>query len=71
MNRRHLHPRAPRWRCAARRRAAPPRSAFEPTRFSVEVRGRGPDVILIPGLTAGRERLARHGRARCPAIATI
>lgn len=28
---------------------------FEPTRFSVEVRGRGPDVILIPGLTAGRE----------------
>jgi pimeloyl-ACP methyl ester carboxylesterase len=32
--------------------AAPP---FAPTRFSVEVRGRGPDVILIPGLTAGRE----------------
>ena len=28
---------------------------FQPTRFSVEVRGRGPDVILIPGLTAGRE----------------
>lgn len=28
---------------------------FEPTRFSVEVRGSGPDVILIPGLTAGRE----------------
>ena len=28
---------------------------FEPTRFSVEVRGQGPDVILIPGLTAGRE----------------
>lgn len=28
---------------------------FAPTRFSVEVRGRGPDVILIPGLTAGRE----------------
>jgi len=28
---------------------------FHPTRFSVEVRGRGPDVILIPGLTAGRE----------------
>ena len=27
---------------------------FEPTRFSVEVRGEGPDVILIPGLTAGR-----------------
>lgn len=28
---------------------------FEPTRFSVETVGRGPDVILIPGLTAGRE----------------
>ena len=27
---------------------------FEPTRFSVEVTGRGPDVLLIPGLTAGR-----------------
>lgn len=33
--------------------AAPP--PFEPQRFSVEVRGQGPDVILIPGLTAGRE----------------
>ena len=32
--------------------AAPP---FQPTRFSVQVRGSGPDVILIPGLTAGRE----------------
>jgi len=28
---------------------------FEPTRFSVQVRGTGPDVILIPGLTSGRE----------------
>ncbi len=28
---------------------------FQPTRFSVEVRGAGPDVILIPGLTAGRD----------------
>jgi len=28
---------------------------FEPTRFSVEVRGTGPDVVLIPGLTAGRD----------------
>lgn len=28
---------------------------FEPTRFSVQVRGTGPDVILIPGLTAGRD----------------
>jgi N-formylmaleamate deformylase len=27
---------------------------FQPTRFSVEIVGRGPDVILIPGLTAGR-----------------
>jgi pimeloyl-ACP methyl ester carboxylesterase len=33
--------------------AAPP--PFEPTRFSVELRGSGPDVILIPGLTAGRD----------------
>jgi pimeloyl-ACP methyl ester carboxylesterase len=33
--------------------AAAPR--FEPTRFSVEVRGRGPDVILLPGLTSGRD----------------
>lgn len=31
--------------------AAPP---FAPRRFSVEVIGSGPDVILIPGLTAGR-----------------
>jgi pimeloyl-ACP methyl ester carboxylesterase len=27
---------------------------FAPARFSVEVRGTGPDVILIPGLTEGR-----------------
>ena len=33
--------------------AAPP--PFKPTRFSVEVKGSGPDVILIPGLTAGRD----------------
>jgi pimeloyl-ACP methyl ester carboxylesterase len=33
--------------------AAPQR--WEPTRFSVEIRGSGPDVILIPGLTAGRQ----------------
>jgi N-formylmaleamate deformylase len=33
----------------------PARAPFEPTRFSVEVRGTGPDVILIPGLTAGRD----------------
>ena len=37
--------------------AAAPAAAqrFEPTRFSVEAIGRGPDVILIPGLTSGRE----------------
>ena len=28
---------------------------FQPTRFSVQVRGTGPDVILIPGLTSGPE----------------
>jgi N-formylmaleamate deformylase len=29
--------------------------AFTPSRFSVEVVGNGPDVILIPGLTASKE----------------
>ena len=28
---------------------------FRPTRFTVELRGSGPDVILIPGLTGSRE----------------
>jgi pimeloyl-ACP methyl ester carboxylesterase len=28
---------------------------FKPTRFTVQVTGSGPDVILIPGLTASRE----------------
>lgn len=28
---------------------------FRPARFSVELLGRGPDVLLIPGLTSGRE----------------
>jgi pimeloyl-ACP methyl ester carboxylesterase len=28
---------------------------FQPTRFSVVVKGTGPDVILIPGLTASRD----------------
>lgn len=32
-------------------RAAP----YRPSRFSVQVRGSGPDVILIPGLTASRD----------------
>jgi len=37
--------------------AATPAAAqrFEPARFTVETVGRGPDVILIPGLTSGRE----------------
>ncbi|HYE27156.1 MAG TPA: alpha/beta hydrolase [Allosphingosinicella sp.] len=35
--------------------AAPAAKPFAPTRFSVEVRGSGPDVILIPGLTGTRE----------------
>lgn len=37
-------------------RPAPKRAParFRPTRFSVRVRGSGPDVILIPGLTSGR-----------------
>ncbi|MEO7178343.1 MAG: alpha/beta hydrolase [Allosphingosinicella sp.] len=30
-------------------------TAFAPTRFSVVVQGTGPDVILIPGLTASRD----------------
>jgi len=29
--------------------------AFVPTRFTVEVVGQGPDVVLIPGLTASKE----------------
>jgi pimeloyl-ACP methyl ester carboxylesterase len=36
-------------------KAAPAPKAFAPTRFSVEIVGSGPDVILIPGLTASRE----------------
>jgi N-formylmaleamate deformylase len=35
--------------------AAPAAPPFQPSRFSVQVVGRGPDVILIPGLTSGRE----------------
>jgi len=33
--------------------SAPAEPPFQPTRFTVEVKGSGPDVILIPGLTAG------------------
>jgi N-formylmaleamate deformylase len=35
--------------------AAPLPKPFAPTRFSVRVEGSGPDVILIPGLTASRD----------------
>src|SRR6185503_16058409 len=35
--------------------AAAVAQGFQPTRFSVQVVGRGPEVILIPGLTSGRE----------------
>ena len=34
--------------------AALPAQAAEPGRFTVEVRGKGPDVILIPGLASSR-----------------
>ena len=37
----------------ASQQARPP-VRFRPTRFSVQVRGSGPDVIMIPGLTSGR-----------------
>ena len=36
-------------------RQAPAPKPFAPTRFSVEVVGSGPDVILLPGLTASKE----------------
>lgn len=35
--------------------AAQAAPAFKPSRFSVVVKGSGPDVILIPGLTASRD----------------
>jgi pimeloyl-ACP methyl ester carboxylesterase len=35
--------------------AAKPAPVFKPTRFSVEVRGTGPDVILIPGLASSSD----------------
>ena len=31
------------------------RAQFQPTRFSVQVVGSGPDVLLVPGLTSGRD----------------
>jgi len=36
---------------------------FTPTRFSVEVRGAGPDVILIPGLGSSRDVWAAEAEA--------
>jgi len=44
-------------------RPAPAAPDFAPTRFSVEVRGSGPDVILIPGLASGRGIWAQTVRA--------
>jgi pimeloyl-ACP methyl ester carboxylesterase len=35
--------------------AAVAAAPFQPTRFSVQVRGQGRDVVLIPGLTSGRD----------------
>lgn len=40
---------------AACAQSSPAPKPFTPTRFSVQVRGSGPDVILIPGLTSGRD----------------
>ena len=40
---------------AACAQPAPAPPLFAPTRLSVQVRGSGPDVILIPGLTGSRE----------------
>jgi N-formylmaleamate deformylase len=45
--------------CSAEVEAAP----FASPRFSVEVRGSGPDVILIPGMTEGRNVWASAVRA--------
>jgi pimeloyl-ACP methyl ester carboxylesterase len=46
---------APAQTATAPKAAAPAPKPFAPTRFSVEVVGSGPDVILIPGLTASKE----------------
>jgi pimeloyl-ACP methyl ester carboxylesterase len=40
--------------CAATASPAAAAAPFEPTRFSVVVRGTGPDVVLIPGLASSR-----------------
>ena len=41
--------------CATSHEQAPPHAAFTSDRISVETRGRGPDVILIPGLSSSRD----------------
>ncbi len=60
VNRRHFI-------CSAAALALLPTAAsaapFASTRFTVEVRGAGPDVILIPGLSAGRNVWASAVRA--------
>ncbi len=38
-----------------RREPVPEATLFTPTRFSVEITGQGPDVILIPGLASSRD----------------
>ena len=38
-----------------RREPVPEATVFVPTRFSVEIKGQGPDVILIPGLASSRD----------------
>jgi pimeloyl-ACP methyl ester carboxylesterase len=38
-----------------RREPVPEATLFTPMRFSVEITGQGPDVILIPGLTSSRD----------------
>jgi pimeloyl-ACP methyl ester carboxylesterase len=48
--------------------AAKPAPVFKPTRFSVEVRGTGPDVILIPGLASSSD-VWDSTAAAVPAIA--
>ena len=55
MNRRNFLASALALGLAACAPAALEAARFKPTRFSVVVKGAGPDVILIPGLTASRD----------------
>jgi len=41
---------------------APASAAFSSDRFSVEVTGEGPDIIFIPGFSAGRESFAAEAQ---------